>query len=192
MLPGAGGPLLIQSDYESSQGSADTRELLWGFNAALHFLDRKAYPFTLYYRREHPQVTTGLSGQFLAETDEYGARGVLRQPLTPVQVIWQAGHWQTEGSGTGTILDETLDDASLLTQLTYRDRDSLKLNLDWSERESRSGSVGLPIQESVLTNKMAQLDADNSFGESQAIGVRQLARWSRQETESTTLKKRAR
>jgi hypothetical protein len=178
-----GGPLLSQYEYESDQGKNDGSDTLYNFNAALNFLSLKAYPFTLFYRREHPELTTGLSGRFLSNTDEFGARGVLRPPLTPMRVRWEASHWNTEGSGVGTSVDESLDRASVRTSLNYRARDVLRINLDWNERDSKSGSPGLPIQQSVTTSSFVRLDSENSFGEEAQVAIRQYGDWSRQETE---------
>jgi hypothetical protein len=38
-----GGPLLVQYGYESEQGNTDGTDTLFNFDAALNFLDRKAY-----------------------------------------------------------------------------------------------------------------------------------------------------
>lgn len=178
----SGGPLWLQYGYESEAGDSRGSDTLFNFDVALDFLERKDVPFTVYYRRDHPEVTTGLSGRFLAETDEYGVTGVVRQVLSPAFLSWQAGHWESEGSGFGTIVDEQVDRASLQATLPYRGGDNLRLNLNWNTRNSRSGVPGLPIQESEITTKGAELDTVNMFGGSNQASLRQNLNWTRQST----------
>jgi len=182
-----GGPLLVQYAYDSDQGDSSGSEALFNFATELDFLQRRGAPFTLHYRRDHPEITTGLSGRFLATTDEYGIRGILRPPAFRLFSNWEVGHWDSQGSGFGTTVDENIDHASFRTTLPYRKRDNLQLSLDWNQRNSRSGAPGLPIQDSTITSSSANLDGYNEFGTTDQGSLRQNLLWLSQDTELATL-----
>ena len=182
-----GGPLLVLGGYNSEAGGNDSNDTLFNYNANFHFLERKNYPFTLYLRRDHPEVTTGILGRFLARTDEYGANGTIRPPLLPMFVFWDAAHWTSKGSGFGSTVDETVDRASLRTTLPYMDAQSVSLSLNLSDRLSASGSPGLPIQESRIETFGAELSGKNILGRRQNFRLDQLLRLQQQDTSTATL-----
>ena len=181
-----GGPLLVQYAYESEAGDNSGSETLFNFNAEFNFLDLRPYPFSLYLRRDHPEIISGSSGRFLVETNEYGIRGQLRAPLSPVFINWDAGHWDSAGSGFGTTVDEDLNRASFSAALPYLERHNLRLSLDWNERDSKSGSPGLPIQQSQIETTTAELHGDNTFGDTNQIKLRQRLGWLMQDTTVAT------
>lgn len=181
------GPLLVQGGYNSDGGSNNSNDTLFNYDASFHFLERKSYPFTLYLRRDHPEVATGTLGRFLTRTDEYGAFGTIRPPLTPVYVFWDAAHWTAKGSGFGSTVDETVDRASLRTTLPYLEGQSVSLNLNMSDRVSASGSPGLPIQESQIENFGAELSGKNLFGSRRNVRLSQVLRLQQQDTLTDTL-----
>lgn len=183
----SGGPLLVQWAYDSEAGDDSGSETLFNFGAELNFLDLRAYPFSLYLRRDHPEIISSVSGRFLVETNEYGIRGILRAPLSPVFIAWDVGHWDSAGSGLGTTVDQDVNRASLRASLPYRERDNLRLVLDWNERDSKSGAIGLPIQQSQIETASAELTGDNTFGDTGQIILRQNLRWLKQETTLTTV-----
>ena len=104
-----GGPLLVQYRYESDAGNNSGNETLFNFGAVIDFLKLRPYPFTLYLRRDHPEISSGASGRFLAKTNEYGIRGQLKAPLSPVNIEWEASHYDMTGSGLGTAADRDRD-----------------------------------------------------------------------------------
>jgi len=179
-----GGPLLLQYAYESDMGASNGSEVLYNLETTLDFLQRRNTPFTLWYRRDHPEVTTGLSGRFLAETDEYGARGRLVTDAAGAFLDWEAAHWDSFGSGLGTTLDEQLDRASVRTALPYRETDNLRLDLNWSDRTSRSGAPGIPIQRATISTASAELTGENRFGTARPLQLRQNLMWLTQTTEA--------
>jgi len=179
-----GGPLLLRYAYESDAGASDGDEVLYNLETTLDFLQRRSTPFTLWYRRDHPEVTTGLSGRFLAETDEYGARGRLGAGASGAYLDWEAAHWDSFGSGLSTTLDERLDRASVRTALPYRASDNLRLDLNWSDRTSRSGAPGIPIQRSAISTASAELTGDNRFGAARPLQLRQNLMWLTQTTDA--------
>ena len=66
-----GGPILVQQQFDSNLGETSHNDSLFNVLARLNFLELKTYPFSLYYQRSHPSVTTSLAGRFLTENDTY-------------------------------------------------------------------------------------------------------------------------
>ncbi len=159
-----GGPLLVTQDYIATAGTNDTSEALFNFVVDLSFLDQKAYPVRTYYTRNHPSITTSLAGRFLVERNQYGLNAQLRQPISPVQFTFDAFHIDTIGSGFDTRLDENIDELSLTGFKSYRSADRLSVTYRWNQRDSLSGSPGLPIQASKITTGTTDVSARNVFG----------------------------
>jgi len=146
-----GGPLLVTQDYIATAGKNDSNEALFNFVLDLSFLEQKAYPIRTYYTRSHPSITTSLAGRFLVQRNQYGLNAQLREPISPVQFTFDAFHVDTTGSGFDTRLDENIDELSLTAFKSYRNADRLSLTYRWNNRDSLSGSPGLPIQASRIT-----------------------------------------
>ncbi len=159
-----GGPLLVTQDFNATAGTNSNNEALFNFIADLSFLNQKAYPVRAFYRRSHPSITTSLSGRFLVKRNEFGLNAQLRQPISPVQLTFDAFHIDTIGSGFGTTLDENIDELSLNAFRSYRDADRVGITYRWNRRDSLSGSPGLPVQASKITTLTTDLDARNVFG----------------------------
>ena len=167
------GSILGQSSSDSNAGSSSERSRLIRYDARLSFLRRKAYPFTVFFRQDNPEVATGLTGRFNTVNNSYGITGRLRRPLLPFQVNWNASHLESKGAGLDTTVDSSIDRASLNTSLPYKRVHNLRLDLNWSEQESRSGSPGLPIRETLIETLSRRLTADNIFGEDKQIRLNQ-------------------
>ncbi len=159
-----GGPLLVTQEFDSTPGSNSANEALFNFTADLKFLSRKAYPVRTYFKRSHPSVSTSLSGRFLIRRTDIGLNAQLREPVSPVQFTLDVFRIETIGSGLGASLDETIDEISLNAFKSYRDADRVSLTYRWNQRDSLSGSPGLPIQSSLITTKSTDIDARNVFG----------------------------
>jgi hypothetical protein len=181
-----GGPLLVSQDFSSVPGTNSTNEALFNFLADLKFLEQKAYPIRAYYQLSHPSVTTSLTGSFLTERREYGTTAMLRAPVSPVQLTFDAFHFDTIGSGEGATLDENTDEWSLNAYRSYRTADRISLSYRANRQDSRSGSPGLPIQESRITTYATDLDARNVFGANGQLQLVQQINLIDQETELVT------
>lgn len=161
-----GGPLLVQQQVDTPQGGASVHEVLWGWDAQLRFLKLKPYAFTLFNRRQHPSVSTGLAGRYLTEFSEYGASGFIREelvPLVPAELEWEVSSNARNGSGFGTQIDETVDRALLRGVARYREKDRLRFHYSAEDRVSSSGSQGLPISETSLDTSTLYVLAENTF-----------------------------
>ena len=169
----AGGPLLVQQRFDSTPGGFRDDDTLLNFLARFNFLDLKSYPFSLYYEQSHPSVTTSLSGRFLTKTNEYGFSGS-SSGLVPATLLSVAtSHRDMEGSDLGTVVDESVDRAVFGWQTSYRDDDRISIEYNRFEQDSRSGSSGLPIRESMIDQRTLTVRTHNAFGNSRKFEVDQ-------------------
>ncbi|MFQ5643545.1 MAG: hypothetical protein ACE5FQ_07580, partial [Thiogranum sp.] len=175
-----GGLLFVQQDFDSDQGKSNTRESLYNLTAHLNFLEEKAYPFKLFYDRSNPSVTTSLAGRFLTKNTRYGMNAALLEPLSPVTVNMEAFRFESNGSGFGTSIDQTTDQASVRATKSYGGGNTIQVSTLWSEADSRSGNPGLPIQQTTTTTKATNASAINYFGADNKLWLTQLFTYSNQ------------
>jgi hypothetical protein len=168
----SGGPLLIQRDTTDETVLAAKSESLFNFGARLDWLGLKPYPFSTYFRRSHPAVSSSLSVRFVTQRDEYGMEGLFLPDL-PFQVQYRVSHTDREGSDFGTSIDEAIDLAEVRLNAVYRDNDKLDVFFDQSRRDSASGSTGVPIRRSVSNRSNFRLTARNEFGEKRPFTLMQ-------------------
>lgn len=180
-----GGPMLVQQDFDTDAGSAKNNETLVNFLARLNFLDLKSYPFSLYYRRSHPSITTSLAGRFLTQNDEYGFNGRKTAFGQSTNLNLDLSHWTSDGSGFGTVVDEEVDRGTFGWWTSYRGNDRISFEHTQFTQKSMSGSTGLPIQESTIRQQSLSVIARNSFGSNKQFSLDQSLFRLDQETEST-------
>ena len=169
-----GGLLFSQQDFDSDQGKNSNNESLYNLTAHLNFLERKPYPFKLFYDRSNPSVTTSLAGRFLVKNSRYGMNASLLEPFSPVSINLEAFRFESEGSGFGTVIDQTIDQASIRTSKSYGGGNDIRVSYLWTEADSQSGSPGLPIQQTVTTTKTTDASAVNVFGDEKQLLLNQL------------------
>ncbi len=169
-----GGPLLVTRQFSSTGGDNDDNEVLFNFLGDFRFLQEKPYPVNLYFSRSHPTFTTSLSGRFLVQRDEAGFKALVREPVLPVQLTLDAFIQDSDGSGLGAVLDERVEEASASLFKGYRESDRISLTYRDNRRDSSSGSAGLPISDTRIHTRAADVDARNAFGaDGQIIWVQQ-------------------
>ena len=168
-----GGPLLVQQTFDSDQGTNSNNESLFNFLARFNFLDLKTYPFSIYLRRNHPSVTTSLSGRFLTRNEELGFSGRKNFVGRNANFTYDLRHRDQEGSGLDTILDEEEDRSRFSFTKNYRDNDRIGIEYNRFIRDSASGSLGLPIQETRTEQKRIHLSAQNRFGRDRQFSLDQ-------------------
>jgi hypothetical protein len=100
---------------------------------------------------------------------------------------WDLAHESRDGSGFGSTVDEDLDRARVSTTFPYLGRHSLRIDLNWFERLSRSGSAGLPIQESITKSLAGNISAKNRFGDQKYLNLAQSLRVSSQTKTTATV-----
>ncbi len=180
-----GGPLLVQQRFDTDVGALNNNETLLNFLARLNFLNLKEYPFSVYYERSHPSITTSLAGRFLTQNDEYGFSGRSSAFGKSTNLNLDLSHWKSTGSGFGTIVDEDVDRGSFRWLTSYRDGDKISFEHTRFTQDSLSGSTGLPIQESTIRQESSSIIARNAFGSNDQFSLDQSLFLLNQETEST-------
>ena len=95
---------------------------------------------------------------------------------------FEAGNRTTQGSASGSVVDESADSASILIETSYRDSDRLELKYDRLDTASASGSSGLPIYRSDISQEVSEIRSTNRFGRDNRLQVLQVLRRLRQET----------
>jgi len=175
-----GGLLFVQQDFDSDQGKNSNDESLYNLTAHLNFLEEKPYPFRLFYDRTNPSVTTSLAGRFLVENTRYGMNAALLEPVSPVSLNVEAFRFESNGSGFGTTIDQTTDQAAIRASRAYGDGHNIRASYLWTEADSQSGSPGLPIQQTVTTTKTTDATALNVFGADNQVRLTQLFTYTNQ------------
>jgi hypothetical protein len=155
------GSIFAQNSYDSNPGTSDR---LLTYDARLNFLALKAYPFTVFFTQSNPEVATGSTGRFDTVNNSYGIYGRLKKPLLPVDVNWRASHEESKGSGFDTLIDDSTDRANVNTSMRYKRNHDIGLGLNWLQRESRSGSPGLPIRETRNETISSNVSVKSVFG----------------------------
>ena len=156
--------LLDQSSYESDQGENSTDEELFSFDARFDFLKKKPYPFTLYYSRQNPSVSTGLAGRFVQENEKYGLDLAILSPLSPVQVTFKTFKQNSTGEGFEQIVDEQREQAELKLHYSYGSGEFVQATYQQNEQISNSGSPNLDISETITSGSSSTIDTRNKFG----------------------------
>jgi hypothetical protein len=169
----SGGPIFTQQRESNDVESVSSQDTLFGYDVALNFLSRKPYPFRIYFNQTHPQVSTGLSSSYLTKSEQFGIGGNLMKPLIPINIAWDASRKESRGEGLGALTDTTSDQASFSASLPYMRTQNVLLRVNWYENLSRSGSPGLPIQESVNEATSLRLTGDNLWGSKRQFALRQ-------------------
>ena len=178
-----GGPLFVQSRFDSTGGSNSDRELLYNLVGRLRFLDRKPYPFSVYYEHLNPSLYTSIAGRILQENEKYGAEFSLQQPLLPFNVHGEAYRNRTTGEGFDRIIDDEINFASVGLNRSFATGGNANLYFQRSDVRSRSGNPALPIQPSKTVTDSIVFDARTDFGERRQYNFNILTNWMEQNSE---------
>ncbi len=182
-----GGPVFVQQQFDSTPGETSDNDTLFNFLARFNFLELKTYPVSLYYERSHPSITTSLAGRFLTESDAYGIDGRISDLLGgSTSVRFEAGSRVTQGSSLGSVVDDDRDSGSFLIETSYRDSDRLELKYDRLDTVSASGSPGLPIFRSEISQEIVEIRSRNWLGSDKRFELSQVARRLQQDTQAAT------
>lgn len=161
-----GGSLLFdQSSFKTLESENSNNEQLTGLNARLDFLKQKPYPVSLYYDKQNPSVSVGLGGRFIQENVKYGVDMALMQPVSPVQVSFNAYRMTTFGEGFDQLTDDDLEHVEMRLYRPYGAGNHAQLSYQIDNRDSRSGSPNLPIQTRTTSTTSAYFDSKNILGD---------------------------
>jgi len=181
-----GGPLLVQQQFDSGSGDASESDTLLNVFARLNFLELKSYPFSLYYERSHPSITTSLSGRFLTKSDRYGFTSRITAPWKSAYLDIDLSRHQTEGSDLGSVVDNDVENSVVTLMQSLGNGQWIEFKHQHSVQDSRSGSTGLAIRDSTIAFDHSTIRAHNLIGDKQQLRIDQTLRRFDQEVDSGT------
>ncbi len=168
--------LLDQSRYETLDAENSNSEELLGYRARLDFLKNKPYPATVYYNKDNPTVSVGIGDRLLLQNTKYGIDLALLEQISPVQITFNAWRQTTKGDGFDLTTDDAIEHARLQFYNSYGKGNYAQLSHQINNRDSNTGSTGLPIEERTTSNTATNFDSKNLFGGSgQAQLITQVA-----------------
>jgi hypothetical protein len=179
----SGGPALVQTDYKQEGSSTGDESKVFDLSA---FLSYRPYPFTLFYSRSFPQTSSGLSGSFTTRDEGYGASGSFLPLESRFRLGWSAMRRDVSGAGSGAKVDDVSDSYQINGLLPFKKGRDITFAIARSDQYSKSGNVGLPIQDSRITTSNVRLSSDFGLGGSGKINLRQNLNWNRVDTELET------
>lgn len=156
--------LLDQSRVETLDAENSDNEKLLGYNARLNFLKNKPYPATVYYIKDNPSVSLGIANTLLLQNTKYGVDLALLEQVSPVKITFNAWHQTTKGNSLDLTTDEVIEHARLQFYRAYGSGNHAQLSHQINNRDSNSGSTGLPIEERTTSNTTTNFDSKNLFG----------------------------
>jgi hypothetical protein len=109
----------------------------------------------------------------LTKNEEYGLSGRKSFVDTNANFTYDLRHRDQEGSGLDTVLDEDEDRSRFSFTKNYWDNDRFGIEYNQFTRDSASGSVGLPIQETRTDQKRIHVSAQNRFGSDRQFSLDQ-------------------
>ena len=170
-----GGVVFSQESLDTASGAAEQDEISYDFNTRLLFLEKKAYPLTLYYNKSHPSVALSVADVYVQENEKYGMNFSLRQPVSPVTLNFEAYRQSVEGDSFTQITDERNTYQSVSAHTNLENGGHAQLSYTNNRQDSLSGSKTLPIQPFMVTIKTTDLNSRLIFGKQQDINLNLIA-----------------
>lgn len=159
------GPVLYRQSYSTDGSDVASNRATYNLTARATFLRDKPYRGGLFYERTNDSYPVGPSQSLLTENTRYGFDAALLSPVTPVPINVDGTHQQTKGKGTEQVIDESVDDFNFRAEREWRGLGKTFFRYQGIADDSRSGSVGLPIQTTHTKTNRFDLDTDLHFGE---------------------------
>lgn len=153
-----------QMEYNSSAFNNESNDHLNNFSATLNFLPKHLSPFSVYYTKESPTISSGITGDSFEEHEEYGAKITLLEPLLPVFMELFTLRRTDYGISPDRITDSINEQVKLRMQYSYGSKDFIRLTHQNNDRISNSGSLFLPIIEKKSSETSTLIRTKNVFG----------------------------
>ena len=176
-----GGAIAVQNTLDEMSGKSGEREMLYNFSGRLSFLEKKPYPFMVYYEQDNPPVYPGLVERLNQENRRTGLQFRLLQPLLPFDLSINASKRESEGSSENRIIDETEDRADVRAARVFSDRHRASLTYMHSDRESATGNRALPINLVAEQIDKTDLESTHSFGSREQVKISNYASFTENE-----------
>jgi hypothetical protein len=158
------GPVLFRQGYSADGSSTTSNRATYNLNGRATFLRDKPYRGDLFYERTNDSYPVGPSQSLLTESTRYGFDASLLAPVTPVPVQVNGTRQQTQGKGTEQVIDERVDDLNFRAERGWGTLGMTSFRYQGILDDSKSGSVGLPIQGTRSKTNRFDLDTDLHFG----------------------------
>lgn len=162
-----GGPILQDAGIDINGDRMSSGDTLYNFTGRATFLRDKPVRGSLFYDHLNPTVTVAPGEIMSQESSRYGLDFSLSGPGVPFPLTLGWLHTQTEGSGSGRIVDDTLKQLNLNINHSFGALGSTSLQYQATDQTSRSGSLSLPIQASTSTSQGLNVNTRLQFGSAQ-------------------------
>lgn len=153
---------------EPSASRSDYDDEFYSLTARLSFLEKKPYPFMLYYDRSYPTVSASVSERFIQEHEKYGINAALNQPVLPFSMNLEVSRQSQEGRGSTQIVNNQTD---IIQWRAYRNIGKTgygQLTYYNSQYHSQNGIIDfqgdVQINERDTTSESVSLDTYFDFG----------------------------
>lgn len=175
-----GSVLLDQSRFDTLSTENNSKSELLNFNTRLNFLEKKPYPFSLYYDKQNPSVSTGLAGRFIQENIKYGIDMTLLEPFSPVQLTFNSYQLISNGEGLEQVVDEVQQQSNVRLYHAYGNGDHFQMDYLMNNLDSRSGSQSQVITPRITSIDSYNIDTRNVFGKQGQLQLTNLMSYSEQ------------
>jgi hypothetical protein len=159
------GPVLYRQGYSADGSDTMSNRATYNLTARATVLRDKPYRGSLYFERTNDTYPVGPSQSLLTESTRYGFDALLLAPATPVPLYVDATHQRSQGKGTEQVIDERVGAVNFRAEHEWKDLGKTFFRYQGIVDDSRSGSVGLPIQTTHTRTNRFDLDTDLHFGE---------------------------
>jgi hypothetical protein len=116
-----------------------TNDIGWSLDTRFNFLSKKPYPFSLYFDRQNPVVSTGLAGSFSQTNMQYGMDASLLAPLSPVNVDFGIFRTTFEGESVDQTVDDSNEQAYVNAIHSFFADSTTQLSYTFNRTSSKSG-----------------------------------------------------
>jgi hypothetical protein len=158
------GPVLYRQSYSADGNDTTSNRATYNLTARATLLRDKPYRGGLFYERTIDSYPVGPSQSLLTENTRYGFDAALLAPVTPVPINVSGTHHRSQGRGTDQVIDERVDDLNFRAERVWGNLGKTLFGYQGIVDDSRSGSVGLPIQATHSKTNRYDLDTDLHFG----------------------------
>lgn len=165
LLDVGAGPVGFRQGYSTDGLSTTGTDYTYNLTAKATILRDKPYRGSVFFERLNDSYPVGPAQSLLTENTRYGFDAALLAPVSPVPVRVDASHLQSRGTGTTQVIDEQVDQANVYAERQWNGAGETRFHYQWSQDDSMSGSLGLPIQLTRNLTNRADLDTRLSFGE---------------------------
>lgn len=158
----------VQRKTDSGADRVAQDESPYRVDARFHFLSGKPYPITVFYNREN-QTHGGSLERFKSSYVNKGFNLHLRSPLIPIDINLDGSSSKSEGTGFDYRYDDRVDLYSFRSRIPNGELGNHQLNFYNKEVTSSTGSLSLPVQQSVLKAENAAFNSQLVFGDQRQI-----------------------